>query len=107
MPCPLVARAGWLLQRKLAQPEQILLLAFGRQAAEEMNDRIQTRLGESAIQARTFHALALLRAGEPLPIGPGTPIERGDLLRVVGRRSRIGEAGTLVGATVRFSSSTS
>ncbi|WP_345826935.1 DNA helicase IV [Pantoea sp. BRR-3P] len=55
----LVARAGWLLQRKLAQPDQILLLAFGRQAAEEMNDRIQTRLGESAIQARTFHALAL------------------------------------------------
>ncbi len=55
----LVARAGWLLQRKLAQPEQILLLAFGRQAAEEMSDRIQTRLGESAIQARTFHALAL------------------------------------------------
>ncbi|ADU68696.1 DNA helicase IV [Pantoea sp. At-9b] len=55
----LVARAGWLLQRKLAQPEQILLLAFGRQAAEEMNDRIQSRLGENAIQARTFHALAL------------------------------------------------
>ena len=55
----LVARAGWLLKRKLAQPDQILLLAFGRQAAEEMNDRIQTRLGESAIQARTFHALAL------------------------------------------------
>jgi DNA helicase-4 len=55
----LVARAGWLLKRKLAQPDQILLLAFGRQAAEEMNDRIQTRLDESAIQARTFHALAL------------------------------------------------
>ncbi|WP_336767402.1 DNA helicase IV [Pantoea endophytica] len=55
----LVARAGWLLKRKLAQADQILLLAFGRQAAEEMNDRIQTRLGESAIQARTFHALAL------------------------------------------------
>lgn len=55
----LVARAGWLLQRRLAQPDQILLLAFGRQAAEEMNARIQARLGESAIQARTFHALAL------------------------------------------------
>ncbi|MBA0037850.1 DNA helicase IV [Pantoea sp. BIGb0393] len=55
----LVARAGWLLKRKLGQPDQILLLAFGRQAAEEMNERIQTRLGESAIQARTFHALAL------------------------------------------------
>ena len=55
----LVARAGWLMTRKLAAPEQILLLAFGRQAAEEMNDRIRTRLGDCAIQARTFHALAL------------------------------------------------
>lgn len=55
----LVARAGWLMTRKLAAPEQILLLAFGRQAAEEMNERIRSRLGESAIQARTFHSLAL------------------------------------------------
>ena len=55
----LVARAGWLLKRKLSLPDQILLLAFGRQAADEMNERIQDRLGESAIQARTFHALAM------------------------------------------------
>jgi len=55
----LVARAGWLLRRRLAAPEQILLLAFGRQAAEEMNDRIRSRLGVADIQARTFHALAL------------------------------------------------
>ncbi|MXP49562.1 DNA helicase IV [Pantoea sp. Eser] len=55
----LVARAGWLMQRRLASSDQILLLAFGRQAAEEMNDRIQTRLGASDIQARTFHSLAL------------------------------------------------
>lgn len=55
----LVARAGWLLKRRLAQPEQILLLAFGRQAAEEMNMRIQMQLGESAMEARTFHSLAL------------------------------------------------
>ncbi|MCZ4058786.1 DNA helicase IV [Pantoea sp. LMR881] len=55
----LVARTGWLLQRKLATPDQILLLAFGRQAAEEMNERIQSRLDVSDIQSRTFHALAL------------------------------------------------
>lgn len=55
----LVARAGWLLRRKQASPEQILLLAFGRQAAEEMNDRIRTRLQTEGIQARTFHSLAL------------------------------------------------
>ncbi|RWR01986.1 DNA helicase IV [[Pantoea] beijingensis] len=55
----LVARVGWLLMRKQAVPEQILLLAFGRRAAEEMNDRIQSRLSTEGIQARTFHALAL------------------------------------------------
>ncbi|MGK3140885.1 DNA helicase IV [Pantoea sp. C2G6] len=55
----LVARAGWLMQRRLASPDQILLLAFGRQAAEEMNHRLQSRLGATDIQARTFHALAL------------------------------------------------
>jgi DNA helicase-4 len=55
----LVARAGWLLQRKLSAPDQILLLAFGRQAADEMNERIQSRLGAGEIQARTFHSLAL------------------------------------------------
>ncbi|MDX7987709.1 DNA helicase IV [Xenorhabdus sp. 12] len=55
----LVARAGWLLLRQQALPEQILLLAFGRQAADEMNERIQARLGTDEIKAKTFHALAL------------------------------------------------
>ncbi|AOM40644.1 DNA helicase IV [Xenorhabdus hominickii] len=55
----LVARAGWLLLRQQALPEQVLLLAFGRQAADEMNERIQARLGTKAIKAKTFHALAL------------------------------------------------
>ena len=55
----LVARAGWLLARRLASADQILLLAFGRHAAEEMNDRIQRRLDVADMQARTFHSLAL------------------------------------------------
>lgn len=55
----LVARAGWLLLRKEATAEQILLLAYGRNAAEEMNDRIIGRLGTDSIEARTFHSLAL------------------------------------------------
>ncbi|EIC84761.1 DNA helicase IV [Serratia sp. M24T3] len=55
----LVARAGWLLLRQEALPEQILLLAFGRQAADEMNTRIKERLKIDGIKAKTFHALAL------------------------------------------------
>lgn len=55
----LVARAGWLLHRQEAVAEQVLLLAFGRQAADEMNERIKQRLNTSDIKAKTFHALAL------------------------------------------------
>jgi Superfamily I DNA and RNA helicases len=55
----LVARAGWLLTRGEAAPDQILLLAFGRKAAQEMDERIQERLSTDAISAETFHALAL------------------------------------------------
>lgn len=55
----LVARVGWLLSRQRVLPDQILLLAFGRQAATEMNSRINERLGQQDIQAKTFHALAL------------------------------------------------
>ncbi|GAB7201418.1 hypothetical protein OS31_01940 [Dickeya oryzae] len=42
-----------------ASPQQILLLAFGRQAAEEMNSRIRERLDTDDVRAMTFHALAL------------------------------------------------
>lgn len=55
----LVARAGWLLTRGEAAPDQILLLAFGRQAAQEMDERIRERLRSDDITARTFHSLAL------------------------------------------------
>ena len=55
----LVARAGWLLLRQHASAEQILLLAFGRKAAQEMDERIASRLHTSDITARTFHSLAL------------------------------------------------
>lgn len=55
----LAARAGWLLYRGIAREEEILLLAFGRKAAQEMNERVSRRLDASHIEAKTFHALAL------------------------------------------------
>jgi thymidylate kinase len=53
----LVARAGWLLTTGEAVADQILLLAFGRKAAQEMDERIQARLHTQDISARTFHSL--------------------------------------------------
>lgn len=55
----LVARAGWLMARGEASADQILLLAFGRKAAQEMDERIRERLHTDDVTARTFHALAL------------------------------------------------
>lgn len=66
----LVARAGWLIARREAMPDQILMLAFGRKAADEMDDRIRQRLNTDEITSRTFHALALYiiqQAGRKAP----------------------------------------
>ncbi len=66
----LVARAGWLLARGQADAGQILLLAFGRKAAEEMDERIRERLHTEEITARTFHSLALyiIQQGSKAPV---------------------------------------
>lgn len=55
----LVGKAGFLTQYNLAQPHQILMLAFGQKAALEMNQRIQAKLPHQAnqLKASTFHAL--------------------------------------------------
>lgn len=55
----LVARVGWLLQRAEVAEEQILLLAFGRKAAQEMEQRLADRLSIDTLSVKTFHALAL------------------------------------------------
>jgi putative transport protein len=53
---------------------------------------------------RIFHLLAAIRAGESIPIWPGTRIERGDIIRVIGPKDRIEQAGKLLGAAVRSTS---
>lgn len=55
----LVAKSAFLIQRSLASAEQILLLAFGREAAAELTERVSTRTRVADIKVRTFHALAL------------------------------------------------
>ena len=55
----LVAKTAWLILRKQALAEQILVLAFGRKAAEELNQRIIERTSAAQVTAKTFHSLAL------------------------------------------------
>jgi DNA helicase-4 len=53
----IVAKSAYLVERGIRRPEEILLLAFGKDAAAEMARRIKERTGAD-IDARTFHALA-------------------------------------------------
>ncbi|MFC6673304.1 UvrD-helicase domain-containing protein [Marinobacterium aestuariivivens] len=52
----LIARVAYLVASRQAQPHEILLLAYGREAATEMQQRLQQRLG-IPVTATTFHAL--------------------------------------------------
>ncbi|WP_073604936.1 DNA helicase IV [Vibrio aerogenes] len=57
----LSARVAYLLKSQLAEAAQILMLSFGRDAAEEMRARLRSRLGHEAqaVTINTFHQLGL------------------------------------------------
>lgn len=52
----IVAKAAHLIQRDIRQSNEVLLMAFGKDAAAEMASRIKERTGET-VDAMTFHAL--------------------------------------------------
>ncbi|MHA1615328.1 MAG: UvrD-helicase domain-containing protein [Candidatus Thorarchaeota archaeon] len=58
-----VAKAGYLLKKGLCSPEQLLLIAFNRSAANEMQERIKKRIGYD-VRATTFHELGLSIIGQ-------------------------------------------
>ena len=55
----LVGKAGFLVEANIAKAKNVLLLAFGNEAAKEMNNRIKERIPTLAqdFKASTFHAL--------------------------------------------------
>jgi len=53
----ITAKAAYLIKAGIRQPEEILLLAFAKNAAKEMSERVEARSGVPII-ARTFHAIA-------------------------------------------------
>ena len=53
----ITAKAAYLVKASIRPPEEILLLAFAKNAAAEMSERVEARSGVP-IKARTFHALA-------------------------------------------------
>jgi hypothetical protein len=91
----LVARLGVLLSRGVA-PEQICVVTFNGDAAQELSTRIAARLGEVAvgaarIEVRTLHALArqvVIDVGGPTDVIPDRP----PLLRAARRGVLVGRA---------------
>lgn len=55
----MIGRVGYLLKSNLAKESDFLLLAFGKQAADEMKGRINDKLKCSSIKVNTFHSLGL------------------------------------------------
>lgn len=59
----MIGRAGYLIASQQARSEQILMLAYGRKAMEEMRERQDSRLGhlieDETPKIKTFHALGL------------------------------------------------
>ena len=63
----IVAKAGWLIRRGFRRPSEVLLLAFARDARNEMKERIHRRIGAAAargVTVRTFHSLGLAIIGQ-------------------------------------------
>lgn len=57
----LITRIAYLLQSHLAQAEAMLMLAFGKEAVSEIEQRLQDRIGSgaNAVMVNTFHQLGL------------------------------------------------
>jgi DNA helicase IV len=86
----MVARAAYAVSRGLVPPDRILLLAFNRNAAAELQERIQTRFAEAGIDATgvtasTFHRFGLNLIGQATgkKPRPASWLENGEDVRTV------------------------
>lgn len=74
----MVAKAAYAIHRGFVAPERIVMLAFNKQAAEELKERAAKafeRLGmvDVAVEASTFHALGLRLVGKATKVKPDIP----------------------------------
>lgn len=88
----MVAKAGYAMLEGIAEPEEILLLAFNRDAAEELGDRIRDRLsgmpGVENVTAKTFNAFGMAVIGSATNLKRSVPMwvsEAGEDTRMISR----------------------
>ena len=56
----IIAKTGYLIKSGLAKPHEILILAYGRKASRETNERIKEKLPQiEGVKTSTFHKLGL------------------------------------------------
>jgi DNA helicase IV len=60
----IVGKVDYLVRRGLARPEEILVLAFGKKAQQELGERLTRLRGHRGVRVSTFHALGLAILGE-------------------------------------------
>ena len=66
----MIGRTGFLLKTQQAFPNEILMLAFARKAADEMQQRIDKQIEQKGVTVSTFHKLgkeiiAQVEGGQP------------------------------------------
>jgi DNA helicase IV len=81
-------KAGYLVKREICKPEQILLLAFNRDAKEEIEERLEQRVGVS-LRAATFHSLGLEIIANAEGRKPSVSSEASDQLKMLNLLKKI------------------
>ena len=86
----LVDRIAWLVEEWGVRPGEITAVTFTNQAAAEMRQRLEERLGRrtaSRMTIGTFHAICLALLGDVGLIGQGEALSLAEeTLRVLGRK---------------------
>lgn len=90
----MVAKAAYAMHRRFLKSEQIVLLAFNKQAAEELKvraDKSFARLGMqgATVEAATFHALGLSIIGKATGKKPDIPEWATDTMRGLRKLSEL------------------
>ena len=78
----IVAKAAYLVKREVCKPEQILLLAFNRAAKDEIEKRLEERVGVN-LKAATFHSLGLEIIASVEGKKPSVAVEASDHLKML------------------------
>ena len=99
----LTERIAWLVEERGVKPGEITAVTFTNQAAEEMRERLEARLGGkravSAMTIGTFHAICRKLLGNVRVVSPGDALTiAGEVLRSAGEK---GSARELLQAVSR------